>query len=153
LQKFIKDQTLEPAPAEIVRQRQAKKDAIALLGLVVVGGASYLAYLFVTGQALPELPDLTALTSSGSQVAQGVSGATTATPSPALSLPAPPTLDKTQIAVLVASGGFVALALLIQAASKALSDAGKRARDSASKIAIRLLVIVAAAGIYAALLR
>lgn len=151
LQHFIQTQSLEPAPPEVVNERQTRRDAIATVGVAAVAGASYFAYLFLTGQPLPDVPDVAQLTSASSQVSEGaldtgVPAMPGATPSFA------PAVSENQIK-LVATGAAVLAsivggAVLFKKTGEVAGNAARVAKGLVEDNLARMLVVGGAIMVY-----
>ena len=157
LQHFIRTQSLQPASPEQIRERQTTKDAIAAIGTLTLAGASYVAYLFLTGQPLPDVAELT------SQVSQSVSGAAATSsdvgvppvPGAVPSFSAPAVSDvqiKVAAAVALVVGSVVGGKIAVQKTSDAVADAADGAKAFVEQNLARLLVLGAAVGVYYVLL-
>lgn len=163
LQHFIRTQSLEPAPPELISERHARSDAFAAIGTAVAAGACYIAYLFVTGQPLPQVPDASALTSATTQMSQTVSGMAAGSGSvgvppvpgavPAFSVPA---VSDGQIKVAAAAGAVVSVvggAVVFQRTKEVVAHAGQQVKEFAEANLVRLLVLGVAVAVYSALLK
>lgn len=163
LQHFIRTQSLEPASPEQIRERQTTKDAIAVVGTAAVAGSSYIAYLFLTGQPLPEVPDVAALTSATSQMSQSVSGAVEGSGDvgvppvpgavPSFSVPAVSDVQiKVVAAVSLVVGSVVGGKIAVQRTKEAVVDTADSVKSFVEANLARMLVLGAACGVYYVLL-
>ena len=157
LQHFIRTQSLQPASPEQIRERQTTKDAIATVGTAALAGASYIAYLFLTGQPLPDVAALT------SQLSDSVSGAATGSsevgvppvPGAVPSFSAPAVSDvqiKVAAAVAVVVGSVVGGKIAVETTKNAVADTADSVKSFVEQNLARLLVLGAAVGVYYVLL-
>jgi hypothetical protein len=168
LQHFLATKSLEPAPSDVVSQRQTRRDAIAAVGVSVVATASYIAYLFLTGQPLPEVPDFAALTSAPERVTDAVSlstgvpalpGAVPSFSVPELSIPefSVPDVSDGRVKVAAAAAAVVISVaggtVVFRKTKEVVADTVDSVKTFAEANLTKALVIAAAAAVYYVLLR
>lgn len=152
LQHFIRTQSLEPAPEELVNERQGRKDALAVVGVAASAGASYVAYLFLTGQPLP---DVAAIADQMGTAASQMSDGAPSTGVPAVP-GAVPSFSEGQIKAAAATAAVVVSVVggkvVFDKTKAVVADKAENAKAFVEDNLVRLLVLGGAVAVYSTLL-